>query len=317
VINGHPSVKGSTRDRVLAAISELGFRPNRAARALAGGPAQSVTVLTSNTTLYGYAAVLQGVEEAARAADFGVGVRVLESGEPAAVRDAVSRATDSGSALIVVAYDPAGAAALAAVPDGVPMVAAVETPAGDEGSGQPWVWINDREAAVTATGYLLGLGHRTVHHVAIPSSAATGQRQAGWRSALASAGAEIPEPRQAGWDARSGYQAGQELAADPAVTAVLCGNDDLALGVMRAMLEAGRPVPGDVSIVGFDDTPQSAYFAPALTTVRLDFTELGRAAFALLRERAGGQAAGAFRLQPQLIVRESSGAPGGRGDPCT
>jgi DNA-binding LacI/PurR family transcriptional regulator len=311
VINGHPSVKGSTRDRVLAAISELGFRPNRAARALAGGPAQSVTVLTSDTTLYGYAGVLQGVEEAARAADFGVGVRVVESAETGAVQDAVSRATDSGSALIVVAFDSAGAAALAAVPAGVPMVAAVETPAGDEGSGQPWVWINDREAAVTATNYLLDLGHRTVHHVAIPSSAATGQRLAGWRSALHSAGAEIPEPLQAAWDSRSGYQAGRQLAADRGVTAVLCGNDDLALGVMRAMLETGRTVPGEVSVVGFDDTPQSAYFVPALTTVRLDFTELGRAAFALLHERMGGQAAEAAQPRPQLIVRESSGRPPG------
>jgi DNA-binding LacI/PurR family transcriptional regulator len=312
VINDHPSVKGSTRDRVRAAITDLGFRPNRAARALAGGPAQSVTVLTSNTTLYGYAAVLEGVEEAARAADFGVGVRVVESSEPAAVADAVARATESGSALIVVAFDVAGAAALASVPDGVPLVAAVETPAGDEGSGRPWVWINDREAAATATGYLLGLGHRTVHHVAIPSSAATGQRLAGWRSALVAAGAPVPRPRQAGWDSRSGYQVGRDLAADPAVTAVLCGNDDLALGVMRAMLEAGRAVPGDVSIVGFDDTPQSAYFSPALTTVRLDFTELGRAAFALLREQMGAQPPSPSDrpgLQPQLIVRESSAAP--------
>jgi DNA-binding LacI/PurR family transcriptional regulator len=312
VINGHPSVRGSTRDRVLTTITELGFRPNRAARALAGGPAQSVTVLTSNTTLYGYAAVLQGVEEAARAADFGVGVRVVESAGPGAVQDAVSRATESGSALIVVAYDAAGAATLAAVPDGVPMVAAVETPAGDEGSGRPWVWINDREAAVTATNYLLGLGHQTVHHVAIPSSVDSGQRLAGWRSALTSAGAETPEPLQAGWDSHSGHQAGRELAADPAVTAVLCGNDDLALGVMRAMFEAGRAVPGEVSIVGFDDTPQSAYFVPALTTVRLDFTELGRAAFALLHERMGGQAAAVANLEPELIVRESSGAPPGQ-----
>jgi DNA-binding LacI/PurR family transcriptional regulator len=311
VINGHPSVKGSTRDRVLAAISDLGFRPNRAARALAGGSAQSVTVLTSNTTLYGYAAVLQGVEEAARAADFGVGVRVVESSEPGAVRDAVARATEAGGALVVVAFDSAGVAALAEVPDGVPMVAAVETPASGEGTGQPWVWINDREAAVTATGYLLSLGHRTVHYVAIPSSAESGQRLAGWRSALAAAGAEIPAARQAGWDSQSGYQAGRVLAADPAVTAVLCGNDDLALGVMRAMLEAGRAVPGDVSIVGFDDIPQSAYFVPALTTVRLDFTELGRAAFALLHDQIGGRAGAVAHLEPELIVRESSGPPPG------
>lgn len=318
VINGHPSVKGSTRDLVLATITRLGFRPNRAARALAGGPVQSVTVLTSDTTRYGYAAVLQGVEEAARAADFAVGVRVVESDDPAVVQDAVSRATEPGGALIVLAFDRAGTAALAAVPAGVPMVAAVETPDGDEGAGQPWVWINDREAAASATSYLLGLGHRTVHYISIPSSTHTSPRLIGWRSALTDAGVEVPEPVPADWDPRSGYAAGRGLARDPAVTAVLCGNDDLALGVIRAMHEAGRDIPGRVSVVGFDDTPRSAYFTPALTTVRLDFTELGRAAFARLQEQMGAVAPARPEPRPELIVRESSGpppAPGQRGDP--
>jgi hypothetical protein len=87
----------------------------------------------------------------------------------------------------------------------------------------------------------------------------------------------VAEPAQAGWDPRSGYQAGRKLALDPEVTAVLCGNDDLAVGVIRAMHEAGRAIPGSVSVVGFDDTPQAEFLTPALTTVRLDFTELGRA----------------------------------------
>src|SRR5919201_4764582 len=100
VINGHPSVTEATREAVLAAIGRLGFRPNRAARTLAGGPIQSVTVLTASTTLYGNAATLQGIEEAARAADFAMGVRVIESAEPAVVRDAVDRAVEVGGALI-------------------------------------------------------------------------------------------------------------------------------------------------------------------------------------------------------------------------
>jgi DNA-binding LacI/PurR family transcriptional regulator len=309
VINGHPSVKGSTRDLVDATIARLGFRPNRAARALRGGPVQSVTVLTNNTTLYGYAALLQGIEEAARAADFSVGIRVMESDEPAVIRDDVDRAVESGGALIVVAFDLAGTTALAAVPDAVPMVAAVETPVGGEGAGKPWVWINDREAAVGATEYLLGLGHRTVHFISIPSSTETGQRLVGWKSALENAGVTVPDPIRGDWDIRSGYEAGQSLALDPAVTAVLCGNDDLALGVIRAMLQAGRDIPGSVSIVGFDDMPVASYVTPALTTVRLDFVELGRAAFALLQEQLGIGTAAAPRPQPKLVVRESSGPP--------
>jgi DNA-binding LacI/PurR family transcriptional regulator len=310
VINGHPSVKSSTRALVLETITRLGFRPNRAARTLAGGPVQAVTVLTPNTTLYGQRSAIQGIEEAARAADIAMGVRVIESEQPAAVTDAVGRAMEQGGALIVVAFDRTGTQALAAVPPGLPMVGIVETPVEDEGEGKPWVWIDDRLAAAEATAYLLGLGHQTVHYVSIPpTSDMTPQRLAGWRSALERAGARVPEPIQAGWHPRSGYETGRLLAADPAVTAVLCGNDDLALGVLRAMWEAGRPVPASVSVVGFDDIPQAEFFTPALTTVRLDFTELGRAAFAALQEQIGAAPAAGPRPAPELLVRESSGPP--------
>jgi DNA-binding LacI/PurR family transcriptional regulator len=316
VINGHPSVKESTRQLVLAAIDDLGFRPNRAARALAGGPVQSVTVLTPNTTLYGHRSALQGIEEAARAAGFAVGVRIVESTAADEVSDAVARAIEPSGALIVIAYDEAGTAALAAVPAEVPMVAVVETPAGDAGLGKPWVWLDDRRAALEATRYLLGLGHRTVHYLAIPSSTRTSQRQAGWRSALEEASAPVPEPVQCGWTPESGYLAGQPLAADPEVTAVLCGNDDLALGLMRAMQQAGRAIPAEVSVVGFDDTPVAGFLTPSLTTVRMDFAELGRASFALLQGILEPQTAvpGAPWPEPELIIRESAGHPICRAD---
>ena len=311
VINGHPNVSRTTRELVLAAIDDLGFRPNRAARALAGGPVQSVTVLTPNTTLYGYMAALQGIEEAARAPGFAVGVRMVESTAPKEASDAVARAIESGGALIVIAYDEAGTAALAAVPAEAPMVAMVEAPAGDEGDGKPWVWLDDRRAATDATRYLLSLGHRTVHYLAIPSSTHTSQRQAGWRAALEEAAAPVPGSVQCGWTPQSGYQAGQALAADPDVTAVLCGNDDLALGLMRAMQEAGRAIPAEVSVVGFDDTPIARFLTPSLTTVRMDFAELGRASFALLQALLEPETAvpPASWPQPELIIRESAGPP--------
>jgi len=311
VINSHPNVRPSTRELVLAAIEELGFRPNRAARVLRGGPARSVTVLTPNTSLYGYQAALQGIEEAARVAGFAVGVRVVESAAPQEVVDAVTRAIEPGGSLIVIAYDQAGTMALEAVPPEVPMAAMVEAPASDPGPERPWVWLDDRKAAVQATRYLLSLGHRTVHYVAIPSSTHASQRQTGWREALEEAGAPVPAPLEGGWTPRSGYEAGRVLAADPEVTAVLCGNDDLALGVMRAVHAAGHAVPGDVSVVGFDDTPVAEFLTPPLTTVRLDFNELGRACFALLlalmeRDDALPRTR---RPEPELIIRESAGPP--------
>jgi DNA-binding LacI/PurR family transcriptional regulator len=308
VINGHPNVRESTRQSVWSVINELRFRPNRAARALAGGPVQSVTVLTPNTDQYGYTAALRGIEESARDAGFAVGVRVLESAEPDYASDAVARAIEPAGSLIVLAYDAIAAAALAAVPPEVPVAAIVEVPVSEEADGKPWVWIDDRKAARDAVEYLLGLGHRTVQYVKIPSTE-TSQRLAGWRAALTDGGAPVPEPIPCDWGPRSAYEAGLVLARDPEVTAVLAGNDDLALGVFRAMHETGRGIPSSMSVVGFDDTPMSKFLTPSLTTAQLDFAELGRACFAtLLRVLDPSSAAAPVPLpEPHLIIRESTG----------
>lgn len=309
VINGHTGVKESTRQSVLASIDQLGFRPNRAARALASGRTRAVTVFTSNTTLYGYAATLQGIEEAGRAAGFAVGVRVLDSDDPEAVRAAVEPASEpAAGAVIVIAFDLAGVRALQAIQPGVAVAAAVEAAEGTTRHPYPCVWLDDRAAAAAATRYLLNLGHQTVHHLSIPSSTKTSDRMRGWREALREAGVRVPAPVSGGWTPSSGYQAGRRLAADPRVTAVLCGNDDLALGLMYAMREAGRPVPDSVSVVGFDDAPQAAFYTPALTTVRLDFAGLGRDCFRLLTGEDTPTVS-----QPELVVRASAGPPASKG----
>jgi DNA-binding LacI/PurR family transcriptional regulator len=147
--------------------------------------------------------------------------------------------------------------------------------------------------------------------VSIPSSTTVSARVQGWRRALREAGALVPEVTPAGWTPRSGYEAGLRLAAERRVTAVLCGNDDLALGVLHAMRQAGRAVPDSVSVVGFDDTPAAEFFAPPLTTVRLDFGGLGRDCFALLHQLLDPQKTTPVRVAaaPELIVRETTGGP--------
>ncbi|MET9244020.1 LacI family DNA-binding transcriptional regulator [Nonomuraea sp. NPDC003709] len=310
VINGKTRVSESTRAKVMQVIAELGYRPNRLARTLAGGPASSVTVLTSDTALFGAAATLRGMEEAARAAGFSVGISVLEPG--ANSTDVALRLNRPQEPVMVIAYDDPGERALRELPPDAPVTAAVERP--DDGSGgDPWqLWLDDRAAAAHATRHLLSLGHQTVHYVAIPSStSALPQRTRGWQDALRAAGRPLPDPLRGGWTPRSGYLAVRSLLADRSVTAILCGNDDLALGVMRAAREAGRDIPGDLSVVGFDDTPASAYLHPSLTTVRLDFEGLGRACFGLLLRRLRPEAALSLPTwnEPELIVRESSGPP--------
>ncbi|MFF9100943.1 LacI family DNA-binding transcriptional regulator [Streptomyces rubrogriseus] len=312
VINDHPNVKTETRQRVEDAIRTLGFRRNAAAFALASGVTKAVTVLTSSTILYGYAATLQGLEEAARTAGYIPGIRVLTPEDD--LDRTVQKVAESSHGILVIAFDRLGMAALERIPSNVPCAAAVEAPPPGQTPDRPGVWIDDRAAAQTATEHLLGLGHPTVHYVAIPAS--TGSRRSatpraeGWLRALRAVGVTPPAPVGDGWDASAGYTAGRELARDPGVTAIMCGNDDLALGVLRALHEAGRSVPDDVSLVGFDDSPLSRFVTPALTTVRMDFPGLGRATFALLRSQLDPQ------YQPpdpavvgtDLIVRESTGS---------
>ena len=312
VLNNSPNVRPDTRQIVLDVIDRLQYRPNRAARALGLGRANAVTVVTANTTLYGYASVLQGVEEAARLTGLAVGVRVVESEAAGDVRHAVEYVSDpSAGSVVVVAFDPAGAGVLRALPATVPTVAATEA-GGLPDADRTMIYLDERQAATDATRHLLALGHRTVHHVAIPSETGTSARQGGWRDALDQAGAPAPEVLSAGWDIHSAYLAGRRLAADREVTAILCGNDDTALAVRRALHEAGRDVPGEVSIVGFDDVPGAAFWTPALTTVRMDFVALGRACMSALVAELGGIAPPPVVLDaPRLVVRESTAPPSG------
>lgn len=310
VINESPNVRESTRSAVLAAISDLRFRPNRAARALAGGPLQGVIVLATNTGLYGYSAAIEGIEEATREVGFAMGFRTLNGVGPDEMREAVERAVEPASGLIVIAFDRVGTLALEGVPADVPTAAMIQAPPADFTPPPSWVWIDEFAAAKQAVEYLLGLGHDTVHYVSIPDGSGT-SRLEGWRAALDEAGIDAPPVLKEGWTAEWGYEAGITLARQPAVTAVLCGNDDIAFGLMRAMHECGRRVPSDVSVIGFDDVPHARFSCPALTTVRQDFKALGKVCFARLLGFAEAPQSIALAARPkaELVLRETTGPP--------
>jgi DNA-binding LacI/PurR family transcriptional regulator len=216
---------------VLEVIRELGYRPSRMARDLSLGRSRSVTVMTSNTTLHGPAAVLQGVEEAARPraswSTLGCSTR---RGQPRSARPWTAPCDSTSGGVIVIAFDLAGVRALREIPPGTPAVGALEINDERDRRLHPSAFLDDRGAAVAATQHLLDLGHRTVHYIGLPSSTRSSSRASGWRAALRSAGAPLPDAVAAGWTAESGYEAARPLARDRGVTAILCGNDDLALG---------------------------------------------------------------------------------------
>ena len=164
-----------------------------------------------------------------------------------------------------------------------------------------------------AVEHLLELGHRTVHHVSGPEDSQSSLiRRATWARCLREAGLPVPEPIPGDWSAAAGYAAGRLLAADPEVTAVFCANDELALGLIRAMHEQGRRVPGDVSVVGFDGFDVGEYSFPPLTTVRQDFRRHGREMVGLVLEQVASGVRDGSRsiiIPTELILRGSTAPP--------
>jgi DNA-binding LacI/PurR family transcriptional regulator len=308
VLNGHPNVSPATRASVLAAISQLGYRPNIAARALVTGKTNVLGVISFDTTLYGPASMVYGIERAARP-DYFVAIASLPFLSQASLTEAVERFLGQAVAgIIVIAPQTGVVEALAGLAVGVPLVA---VDCGGEARISS-VKIDNFAGAVLATRHLLDLGHETVHHIGGPDNWHDARdRIDGWRHALRTAGAPVPEMLRGDWSARSGYEAGRQLAANPEVTAVFCANDSMALGFLRAAAEAGRRVPRDISVAGFDDIPEAAYISPPLTTIRQDFGALGERALHLLISQitAGGEAPPPPPIVPDLIVRSSSAAP--------
>jgi DNA-binding LacI/PurR family transcriptional regulator len=186
----------------------------------------------------------------------------------------------------------------------------------DLGKDASFVTADNAAGARKATEHLLDLGHATVRHIAGPTGwLSADHRVAAWRTTLEAAGVAVPEPLTGDWSADSGYELGRRLAADPDVTAIFASNDQMALGVLRALHESGRHVPGDVSVVGYDDIPEAAHLLPPLTTVRTDFPEIGTRALRLLLSQLDGPPEPPVdRVVPvELIVRRSTGpAPAGR-----
>ncbi|WP_375389041.1 LacI family DNA-binding transcriptional regulator [uncultured Amnibacterium sp.] len=308
VMTGAARVSPDKATRVEDAIKQLGYRPNGAARALVHGAQNTIVVLTGNTTYYGYAATIQGIEEAARADGTMVVIAVIESDQDDDVQAAIGLALSQPVAgIIVLTFDRPGEAVLRHLPQDV----AVALASGRPNATRPQALIDEFGGGRAATRHLLELGHTTVHHVSIPPSVSGEDlRTAGWRAALTAAGAVVPDVIPGSFEARSGIEIGRRLAARPEVTAIFCGNDELAMGLIRGLVDAGRRVPEDVSVVGFDDHPFAELWSPPLTTVVQDFGHIGRRSYDLLLEAMGGDDAEGDHVQPtELVVRRSTAPP--------
>ena len=290
VVNGSPRVDPQTRARVEAAMAELGYRPHRAARALRTGRSHTLGLVVTTLATVGNSRMLQATAEAA--ADRGYALTVVTAAD--GVEAAFTRLADQGVDGALVLNEASALVPAATLPPELHLVV-VDAPAG---AGAAVVHSDHAAGAQAATRHLLDLGHETVHHLAGPAgSFAAAERERGWREALADAGAVPPPVVRGDWSAESGFAAGAALGA----TAVFCANDQMALGLLRAVAESGRAVPADVSVVGFDDIPEAANFLPPLTTVRQDFAALAQRAVTALIAAVEGDAAAPDRAAPVVV----------------
>jgi len=309
VLNQMPGVRPDTAARVLESIQELGYRRNIAARLLASSRSRTIGVMTWGTSQFGPAQVLLGLEDAARAADYRLMTAAITEMTPEGVQLAIDQLLEHAPEAVVTVVPHQTVLRIAQEIDlGIPTLV-VE---GDLSSIPLTAGVDNVQGGRIATRHLIELGHETVVHLAGPPGwAEAAARIEGWRAELTEAGLRVPALRWGGdWSSASGYRAGRTLAREKDLTAVFAGNDQMALGLIAALREVGRRVPEDVSVVGFDDLPEAAYFSPPLTTVRQDFGELGRRTMRLVERVLEGEESPSEELVPTaLVVRESCAPP--------
>ncbi|GAA4484512.1 LacI family DNA-binding transcriptional regulator [Microbacterium panaciterrae] len=297
-------MRGSTKTKIEKALETLSYRPNLSARALITGRSHRIGALTHEVNQYGPSLVIQGATTAARQAGYLLDVIALDLGD----RDEVDAALNQ-----LLQYDLDGILAFASTDDvkaafeqidfGVPALIAAE-----EEDDQPGASF-ERPGVGQLVSHLVDLGHKRFLHIAGPLAYSSARnRLRAFETALAHFGLQPAGLTYGDWSARSGCEAIMALASDAIPTAIVAGNDQMALGAMHALTERGLAIPHDVSVTGVDDTPEAPYFTPALTTIRHDFREQGKnALLSLLNEIGEDVDHPSFLTTPTLVVRDSTG----------
>lgn len=307
VVNGMPNVTEKTRKRVLAAMEELGFRPNFAGAALRGGSYRSIGLCMYNITRVGNLATLEGIMQAAREHDFAVTMIEMGGDKPYTLADASRRMVERPV-------------------DGMILNMNRMAPDFEEFVPQPGVrtvilsmYAHPRCTTIDSdqygscellTNYLLEHGHSNMRFVAGPENSISSRfREAGWRDTLGRAHVDAAPMLRGDWSADSGYAMGERIAAEvlaggsQAPTAVLAANDQMALGVIAALENAGLSVPDDVSVVGIDDALEGLVPHNRLTTLRFDLRGVGKLAF----EAAIGESSSIEAIHvPSTLVERST-----------
>jgi LacI family transcriptional regulator len=316
-LTGKRPVSAATRDRILQAIEDLGYQPNILARSLVNRRSETMAVVASQLEYYGPSRTVVGIEQEANGLGYSLLLNLLhrpDDGDTTAALSALSARRVDG---IIWAVPEIGNNRAWINPQrlaGLPPIIFLSM---GTRPGLPVVAVDNRAGAALAARHLAAQGRRTLGIITGPLAWwEARERCAGFAEALLAAGLSLPEALQVegDWTAASGEQAMRRLfERRPDIDAVFASNDQMALGALRAAHALGRRVPADLAVVGFDNTPESAYFWPPLTTVFQRPDEAGRLAVRELQriiearhEGRENDAAVALLLPPELVVRESS-----------
>lgn len=308
VVNTPEIVSPGVRDRVEVAIRQLNYRPHTSARALASRSSRTIGIVSVGLAQYGPSVALTGIVDEARRAGYSANLVTLADVDRTHMRLALDHLiADAVDGIVIIAPIEAAIHAIEGMSTGVPLV--VFEPGAHEGTSN--VGTDEATGAAVATRYLLELGHHTVHHVSGPAGwlGATA-RERGWKGELEAARRPIPQPIVGDWTTLSGYAAGLVIADDPTATAVFVANDQMALGLIKALEECDIRVPEDLSVIGFDDIPECRYFIPALSTMSVDFERVGRLAVDSVLSMIGLLDDRMVRhVVPELVLRSSTAPP--------
>ncbi len=309
VINQNERVSPETRALVEAAIAELGYRPNAMARSMARGRSGVLACISPNLTDYTFASIIDGAEREARKQGFFMMSASAPDEETFAAL--VDELVNSGRSEGIMVINPYADDRHHLLPKNFPLVFAGARPRNEAANS---VALDDEAAARTATQHLLDLGHQQIGCLTGPMAEDCSQdRCAGYAAAMDAAGLVVDDTLviEGDWSAQSGYDALMSLAGDGRLpSAIFVQNDQMAVGALRAARDMGLQIPAQLSIIGIDDIPLAAYFAPPLTTLKQDFVALGREAAGMLIQAIQHPAEPHqhLRLPAELILRRSTGA---------
>jgi len=306
VINNHPYVSDDTRQRVQSAIDVLGYRPSKAATRLAAKSSKTIALILYGGWFHGPVQMALNMEIAAKNSGLDVIlVNITEAQKQltAALHHVNDWAVDG--ILLILPVQGLPFDEIQAICGTTPVIQ-IDAQRGAE---IPSVVLDDYNGVVQSMEYLIAMGHRQFCEIAGPQNWFSAQaRHQACGDVLAARGLPPALLCTSNWSASGGYRAMQKLLdSGQSFSAVVCGNDHMALGALHALHESGLNIPDDVSLVGFDDVPESAYLSPPLTTVSQNYIQLGITAFEYLMQVMDAPETTRQQrvISPRLVIRDS------------